>query len=80
MVPPCVAFGASVPPFITPEFVRQEIASGRAIIPANINHLQHNLDPMAIGRASKTKVNANMGASPGSSMGRLRSAERRWRR
>lgn len=49
------------------EAVRDEIAAGRLVIPANINHLQHNLDPMAIGRASKTKVNANMGASPVSS-------------
>jgi len=47
--------------------VRDEIAAGRLVIPANINHLQHKLDPMAIGRASKTKVNANMGASPVSS-------------
>ena len=50
-----------------PEAVRDEIAAGRLVIPANINHLRHNLDPMAIGRASKTKVNANMGASPVSS-------------
>jgi phosphomethylpyrimidine synthase len=49
------------------EAVRDEIAAGRLVIPANINHLKHNLDPMAIGRASKTKVNANMGASPISS-------------
>ena len=50
-----------------PEAVRDEIAAGRLVIPANINHLKHKLDPMAIGRASKTKVNANMGASPVSS-------------
>jgi phosphomethylpyrimidine synthase len=49
------------------EAVRDEIAAGRLVIPANINHLTHKLDPMAIGRASKTKVNANMGASPVSS-------------
>ena len=49
------------------EAVRDEIAAGRLVIPANINHLRHKLDPMAIGRASKTKVNANMGASPVSS-------------
>ncbi|HZW07569.1 MAG TPA: phosphomethylpyrimidine synthase, partial [Phycisphaerales bacterium] len=49
------------------ESVRDEIAAGRLVIPANINHLTHKLDPMAIGRASKTKVNANMGASPVSS-------------
>src|SRR5213076_456072 len=44
-----------------------EVAAGRMVIPANINHLRHNLDPMAIGRASTTKINANMGASPVSS-------------
>ncbi|MGH7131847.1 MAG: phosphomethylpyrimidine synthase [Phycisphaerales bacterium] len=49
------------------EAVRDEVAAGRLVIPANINHLRHKLDPMAIGRASKTKVNANMGASPVSS-------------
>jgi phosphomethylpyrimidine synthase len=47
--------------------VRDEIAAGRLVIPANINHLKYKLDPMAIGRASRTKVNANMGASPVSS-------------
>ena len=47
--------------------VRDEVAAGRMIIPANLTHLSHQLDPMAIGRASKTKVNANMGASPVSS-------------
>ncbi len=50
-----------------PEAVRDEVAAGRLVIPANINHLAHKLDPMAIGRATKTKVNANMGASPVSS-------------
>lgn len=54
-------------PHLTPEQVRDEIAAGRLIIPANIHHLAHKLDPMAIGRATKTKVNANMGASPVSS-------------
>ena len=52
---------------LTAAQVRDEVAAGRMIIPANINHLQYNLDPMAIGRASLTKVNANMGASPVSS-------------
>ena len=47
--------------------VRDEIAAGRMVIPANITHLGYGLDPMAIGRASKTKINANMGASPVSS-------------
>ncbi len=54
-------------PHLTPEQVREEIAAGRMIIPANIVHLAMGLDPMAIGRASLTKVNANMGASPVSS-------------
>ncbi len=49
------------------EAVRDEIAAGRLVIPANVNHLKYNLDPMCIGRASRTKVNANMGASPVSS-------------
>jgi len=54
-------------PHLTPEMVRDEVAAGRLIIPANIHHLKRNLDPMCIGRASRTKVNANMGASPVSS-------------
>ncbi|MDF3068825.1 MAG: Hydroxymethylpyrimidine phosphate synthase ThiC [Polyangiaceae bacterium] len=54
-------------PHLTPEQVRVEVASGRLIIPANKVHLGYRLDPMAIGRATKTKVNANMGASPVSS-------------
>jgi len=52
---------------LTPEQVRDEVAAGRMVIPANVNHLKWALDPMAIGRASRTKVNANMGASPVSS-------------
>jgi phosphomethylpyrimidine synthase len=55
------AFGASIPDFVTPEFVRQEIARGRAIIPANINHAE--LEPMIIGRNFLTKINANIGNS-----------------
>jgi phosphomethylpyrimidine synthase len=51
-------------PHLTAQQVRDEISAGRLIIPANRAHLAKNLDPMAIGRASKTKVNANMGASP----------------
>ena len=54
-------FGASIPAFITPEFVRQEIALGRAIIPANINHPE--LEPVAIGRNFLVKINANIGNS-----------------
>lgn len=54
-------FGASIPAFVTPEFVRDEIARGRAIIPANINHPE--LEPMIIGRNFLVKVNANIGNS-----------------
>lgn len=54
-------------PHLTAEQVRDEVAAGRMVIPANKVHLKYKLDPMAIGRASKTKVNANMGASPVSS-------------
>lgn len=54
-------------PHLTAAQVRDEVAAGRMVIPANITHLEHRLDPMAIGRASLTKVNANMGASPVSS-------------
>ena len=59
------SFGAEIPEFITPEFVRGEVARGRAIIPANINHLE--LEPMAIGRNFLVKVNANIGNSAVSS-------------
>jgi phosphomethylpyrimidine synthase len=54
-------------PHLTAEQVRDEVASGRMIIPCNRVHRGFNLDPMAIGRASRTKINANMGASPVSS-------------
>jgi phosphomethylpyrimidine synthase len=54
-------------PHLTAEQIRDEVAAGRMIIPANKVHLGYQLDPMCIGRASKTKVNANMGASPISS-------------
>ncbi len=54
-------FGAEIPPFITPEFVRSEIARGRAIIPANINHPE--LEPVIIGRNFLVKINANIGNS-----------------
>ena len=55
------SFGASIPPFYTPEFVRNEIACGRAVIPANVNHPE--LEPMIIGRNFKIKVNSNIGNS-----------------
>ncbi len=53
--------GATLPALITPEFVRDEVARGRAVIPANINHPE--LEPMAIGRNFLVKVNANIGNS-----------------
>ena len=55
------AFGAAIPGLITPEFVRDEIARGRAIMPANINHPE--LEPMIIGRNFRVKINANIGNS-----------------
>ena len=55
------SFGASVPKFVTPEFVRDEVARGRAIIPSNINHPE--AEPMAIGRNFLVKINANIGNS-----------------
>jgi phosphomethylpyrimidine synthase len=54
-------FGVRLPEFITPEFVRSEVATGRAIIPANINHTE--LEPMIIGRNFLVKINANIGNS-----------------
>lgn len=54
-------FGAEIPAFITPEFVREEVARGRAVIPANINHPE--LEPVIIGRNFLVKVNANIGNS-----------------
>jgi len=59
------AFGAAIPETITPEFVREEVARGRAIIPANINHPES--EPMIIGRNFLVKVNANIGNSAVSS-------------
>jgi phosphomethylpyrimidine synthase len=55
------SFGASIPRFVTPEFVRDEVARGRAIIPANINHPES--EPMIIGRNFLVKINANIGNS-----------------
>ena len=55
------SFGASIPDRVTPEFVREEIARGRAIIPANVNHPE--LEPMIIGRNFLVKINANIGNS-----------------
>ncbi|MBN8886016.1 MAG: phosphomethylpyrimidine synthase ThiC [Rudaea sp.] len=58
---PGESFGASIPKLITPEFVRSEVARGRAIIPCNINHPE--TEPMIIGRNFLTKINANIGNS-----------------
>ena len=58
---PGSSFGASIPKHITPEFVRQEVALGRAIIPTNINHPE--AEPMIIGRNFLVKINANIGNS-----------------
>ena len=55
------SFGADIPEFITPEFVRDEIARGRAVIPSNINHAE--LEPQIIGRNFLVKINANIGNS-----------------
>ena len=55
------SFGAAIPDYVTPEFVRDEVARGRAIIPANINHPE--LEPMVIGRNFLVKINANIGNS-----------------
>jgi len=62
---PGEAFGASIPKIITPEFVRDEVARGRAIIPANINHPES--EPMIIGRNFLVKINCNLGNSAVSS-------------
>jgi phosphomethylpyrimidine synthase len=58
---PGESFGAAIPALITPEFVRDEVARGRAILPCNINHPE--LEPMAIGRNFLVKINANIGNS-----------------
>jgi phosphomethylpyrimidine synthase len=55
------SFGAAIPEFVTPEFVRDEVARGRAIIPANVNHPES--EPMVIGRNFLVKINANIGNS-----------------
>ena len=55
------SFGANIPAFVTPEFVRSEIAAGRAVVPANINHPE--LEPQIIGRNFLVKINANIGNS-----------------
>ena len=66
-VTPAMRRVAEREPHLSPEQIRDEIAAGRMVIPANKVHMGYQLDPMCIGRASKTKINANMGASPVSS-------------
>jgi phosphomethylpyrimidine synthase len=56
-----ISFGAAIPNYVTPEFVRDEVARGRAIIPANVNHPE--AEPMIIGRNFLVKINANIGNS-----------------
>ena len=74
---PGEAFGASIPARITPEFVRQELARGRAIIPCNINHPE--LEPMIIGRNFLVKINANIGILPAVASGIEEEVEKmRW--
>ena len=63
---------------LTPEQVRVEVAAGRMIIPANRRHLASGLDPIGIGRASTTKINANLGASPVSSSEEHELEKLRW--
>src|SRR2546428_4817654 len=62
---PGESFGASIPTLVTPEFVRDEVARGRAIIPANLNHPE--TEPMVIGRNFLVKINCNIGNSAVSS-------------
>lgn len=81
MITPQMQRVAEREPHLTALQVRDEVAAGRMVIPANRQHLQYQLDPMCIGRASRTKINANMGASPVSSgtdeeVEKLRWAER----
>jgi phosphomethylpyrimidine synthase len=81
MITPEMLRVADAEPHLTPEQVRIEVAAGRMIIAANKVHLSYGLRPTAIGRASRTKINANMGASPVSSsteeeVDKLRWAER----
>jgi phosphomethylpyrimidine synthase len=67
VVTPQMKHVATREPHLSAEQIRVEVATGRMIIPANKVHLKYKLEPMAIGRASLTKINANMGASPVSS-------------
>ncbi|MBI4575814.1 MAG: phosphomethylpyrimidine synthase [Planctomycetes bacterium] len=77
-VTPAMRRVAEREPHLSPEAVRDEVAAGRMVIPANLHHLGRGLDPMAIGRASRTKVNANLGASPVSSGTATEVEKMRW--
>ena len=68
-------WGASIPDHVTPEFVRDEVARGRAIIPSNINHPES--EPMAIGRNFLVKINANTRGSPASRLSKRTSRKRK---
>ncbi|HXV14519.1 MAG TPA: phosphomethylpyrimidine synthase ThiC, partial [Candidatus Krumholzibacteria bacterium] len=68
--------GARIPRLVTPEFVRDEVAAGRAIIPANVNHPE--LEPMVIGRNFRVKINANIGNSAVASSIEEEVAKMRW--
>ncbi len=70
------SFGAAIPVEVTPEFVRDEVARGRAIIPANVNHVE--LEPMVIGRNFLVKINANIGNSAVSSSVEEEVEKMRW--
>ena len=59
---------------VTPEFIREELQAGRLIIPANINHLKHRLDPIGIGIGVTCKINANIGNSSTTSISEARPA------
>src|SRR5436190_14629921 len=81
LITPEMQFVSTREPHLTAQQIRDEVAAGRMIIPANKVHLKYKLKPMCIGRASLTKINANMGASPVSSsideeVEKLRWAER----
>src|SRR5690606_29745742 len=67
VVTPEMQHVATREPHLTAEQIRDEIGAGRMILPSNIVHRSYKLEPMVIGRASLTKINANMGASPVSS-------------
>ena len=78
MITPQMRRVAEREPHLSPEQVMHEVAAGRMILPANTVHLGYQLDAMAIGRASLTKVNANMGASPISSSAEEEVEKLRW--